>query len=128
MRYSIDQITTAIFVVILSVLIIDCYQNLDKTDQYCCCNIDKIDDDWVSNNLINDTLLDNSFCFYGNYSKYIIGFKGRVKLALSKFDYKFLAIKINSFFSNNFFCKHIREDFNILPYNFWEEKCYSFVA
>jgi len=128
MRYSIEQIIAAITVVMISILFIDSYQNIDKVKRYCCCNLDKIEDVWMSSNFINDTLVSNSFCYYGNYDYYTLGLIGRVKLVLSKFNNNTLAIRINSFLTNNYFCKYIKENIKEIPNSFWDNNCYSFIA
>jgi hypothetical protein len=131
--YSKSEILKSILICILFCTILDSYLNLNKLQKYCCCNIDKayeyFKDITPPNQIqnIEDILVNNAFCRFGDNAKYI-SFQKIVRNVLKNYDNYTFPIKFSSFLNFNQYCKDIFKRENDLNKEFWETKCYSFTG
>ena len=136
MKYSISYIFSSIFICISAITFIDSYQNLDKVQQYCCCNIDEayeyFKDSTPPNQIQNyiNIYLENAFCYFdkniGENDGKLISFQMVVRFILKGYNNYTFPIKIMSFYNNNYYCKKIWKN-KSMDKSFWNTKCYSTV-
>lgn len=104
MQYSIKEILSGIFTVLIVILFIDSYNDMDKFKNNCCCNIDLINNEFKSFDNINETLINNPFCISGhNLTTY--AFHDEVIDKINYIENKFnLSVDIYRIFKSNAYC------------------------
>jgi len=138
MKYSISYILSSIFICIIAITFIDNdrkhFLNIDKIQQYCCCNIDEayeyFKDSTPPNQIQNGTYiyLENAFCHFdkniGENDGKLMSFQMVVRFILKGYNNYTFPIKIMSFYNNNYYCKKIWKN-KSMDKSFWNTKCYS---